>query len=240
MIPKLIHYCWFGQHPMPEQLQRCLASWRRFCPDYTIIEWNETNYDITKIPYTAEAYNQKQWAYVSDYVRLDVVYQYGGIYLDVDVELLRPLDSLLEQSCFFGCEIANDIATGLCFGAVKKHWFVKENMSVYESHTFGELPKTCVEITTDLLITHGLSHQQGIIKIEDMTIYPPEYFNPIHFWTHQLNITENTYAIHHGFGSWVKKSLIPMKYKIAVRLGVDRVFGYGTYRQLLRRLKMKK
>lgn len=240
MIPKIIHYCWFGKNPIPALLEKCIMSWQHLCPDYTIIEWNETNYDITKIPYIAEAYQQGKWAFVSDYVRLDVVYQYGGIYLDIDVELLRPLDSLLEQTCFFGCEIANDVATGLCFGAVKKHWFIKENMSVYESHTFGELSKTCVEITTDLLLAHGLTQEKGVRCVKGMTIYPPDYFNPIHFWTNQLILTEQTYSIHHAAGSWVEKSRIPMRYKIALRLGMDSIFGYGTYRKCLRRLKIKK
>lgn len=240
MIPKIIHYCWFGKNPMSDELKKCIASWKRLCPDYEIIEWNEENYPIEKISYIAEAYAKKNWAFVSDYARLDVVYQYGGIYLDVDVELVKSLDSLLEQSCFFGFEFANDVNTGICFGAVKNHWFIKENMSVYESHTFEELPKTCVEITTELLLSHGLTQGKGVRHIKGMTIYPPEYFNPIHFWTNQLHISPNTYSIHHAFGSWVRNSILPMKYKVVVRLAIDRLFGNGTYRKCLRRLRLKK
>lgn len=240
MIPRVIHYCWFGSKPLPKDLQDCIDSWKRFCPEYTFMKWDESNYDVHQIPYLSEAYQQQRWAYVSDYVRLDVVYQYGGIYLDVDVELVRPLDSLLELSCFLGCEYGNDVNTGICFGASKNHWFIQENKKIYETHSFKDLQKTCVEITTDLLLSYGMKRQKGIRYIKDIRIFPPEYFNPIHFWTGKLELTDKTYSIHHAYGSWVKPSKIPMKYKIAVRLMVDRLWGDGTYRRWLRKYKLKK
>ena len=100
MIPKKIHYCWFGGNPLPETVQRCINSWRKFCPDYEIIEWNESNYNIHKIPFIAEAYDAKKYAFVSDYARLDIIYNEGGIYLDTDVELIRSLDTLLSNNSF--------------------------------------------------------------------------------------------------------------------------------------------
>ena len=113
MIPKKIHYCWFGGNPLPETVQRCINSWRKFCPDYEIIEWNESNYNIHKIPFIAEAYDAKKYAFVSDYARLDIIYNEGGIYLDTDVELIRSLDTLLSNNSFMGMEFAGQVATGL-------------------------------------------------------------------------------------------------------------------------------
>ena len=109
MIPKVIHYCWFGKNELPEDAKRCIASWKKFCPDYEIIEWNETNYDVRKNKYMSDAYDEKKWAFVSDYARIDIIYNYGGIYLDTDVELLRPLDELLKDKMFCGWESRDSI-----------------------------------------------------------------------------------------------------------------------------------
>lgn len=117
MIPKKIHYCWFGGNSLSSEVRKCIASWRRFCPDYEIIEWNEKNFDVDCIRYTADAYRDRRWAYVTDYARLKIVYEQGGIYLDTDVELLRPLDPLLENKVYFGMQRAGEVATGLGFGA---------------------------------------------------------------------------------------------------------------------------
>lgn len=240
MIPKIIHYCWFGGQPLPKHLEDCIASWRKFCPDYTFMQWNEDNYNVRQNAYLSKCYEQQKWAFVSDYIRLDVVYRYGGIYLDTDVELIKSLDDLLDKTCFLGCEYANDVNTGICFGAKKGHWFIEENKNIYESCPYQELQKTCVEITTDLLLSHGLKRGKGIRHIQDICIFPPEYFNPIHYWTGKLHLTEKTYSIHHSYGSWTKPSKIPMKYKIALRLLIDGLLGDGTYRRWLRRLKFKK
>ena len=102
MIPKIIHYCWFGGAELPEKDRKCIESWKKFCPDYQIIEWNENNYDVTKNTYMYQAYQAKKWGFVPDYARLDIIYQHGGIYLDTDVELVKNLDSLLENDAFMG------------------------------------------------------------------------------------------------------------------------------------------
>ena len=103
MIPKVIHYCWFGGNPLPDEAKRCIDSWKKYCPDYKIIEWNESNYDVNSNEYMKAAYNEKKWAFVSDYARVDVVYRYGGIYMDTDVELIKPLDKFLYQSPYQYC-----------------------------------------------------------------------------------------------------------------------------------------
>ena len=104
MIPKIIHYCWFGRNPLPPLALECIASWRKFLPDYEIKEWNEDNFDVNSIPYTAEAYRQKKYAYVSDYARFCILYQYGGIYFDTDVEVIKPLNDIIAKGNFMGFE----------------------------------------------------------------------------------------------------------------------------------------
>ena len=135
MIPKIIHYCWFGKNKYPAIVQKCVASWHKYCPDYEIKLWNEDNYDVKKNMYMIEAYKNKKWAFVSDFARLDIIYKEGGIYLDADVELVRSLDDLLEEKCF----VAGDgmgINTGLGFGAEKEHTVVKEMLDLYEGKHF--------------------------------------------------------------------------------------------------------
>ena len=121
MIPKVIHYCWFGGNPIPEKDRRYIEGWKEKCPDYEIIEWNERNYDVSKNKYMAQAYEEKKWGFVSDYARLDLVYQYGGIYFDTDVELLKPLDNLLELEMFCGFESTKYVNFGIGFGAEKEN-----------------------------------------------------------------------------------------------------------------------
>lgn len=136
MIPKTIHYCWFGRNPKPELVERCIASWKQYCPDYEIIEWNEDNYDVNSIPYTAEAYAARKWAFVSDYARLKVVYDHGGIYLDTDVLLHNSLDELLQYDCWLASDDVRYINTGIGFGAIKEHHLIGTILSAYTQYSF--------------------------------------------------------------------------------------------------------
>lgn len=138
MIPKVIHYCWFGGNPKPELIQKCIASWRKYCPDYQIIEWNENNFDINSIPYTAAAYADKKWAFVSDYARLKIVFQLGGIYLDTDVLLHHCLDELLEYECWLASDDVRYINTGLGFGATPGHPLIKAVKDAYTTYQYPE------------------------------------------------------------------------------------------------------
>lgn len=229
MIPKKIHYCWFGGKPLPKSALKCIESWKKYCPDYEIIEWNESNYDLQKNEYVKLTYEQKKYAFLTDYVRLDVIYNEGGIYLDTDVEIIKPIDDLLKNTCFLGMEQVGTVATGLGFGAQKHNKFILENKKYYEDNSFvdnkGNFKKViCVKITTDLLNKKGLKKENNIQKIKnDITIYPPEYLNPLKMGTNKLTITKNTYSIHHYEASWksnykvirkIKYYLIPIKMKI--------------------------
>ena len=136
MIPKIIHYCWFGQSEMPTEYKRYIETWREKCPNYQIKEWNERNFDINSSAYAKEAYEEKKWAFVSDYARLKIIYDEGGIYLDTDVELIKSLDSLLSEKCFLATETTGYIATGLGFGAEQGNEIIKKMLEEYSGRHF--------------------------------------------------------------------------------------------------------
>ena len=207
MIPKIIHYCWFGGNPLPELAQRCIASWRKFLPAYEIREWNETNYDVRKIPYTAQAYDAKKYAFVSDYARFDILYQHGGIYFDTDVEVIKPLDDILERGAFAGVERAGALAAGLGIASPAASQIYREILDSYQDEQFvnadGSLNlKTVVVRVSDIFKRHGFVEEDRIQFVADTTVYPSEYFCPKDYRTGTLNVRENTYTIHHFDGSW--------------------------------------
>ena len=207
MIPKIIHYCWFGGNPLPDEYKKYMESWRKFCPDYEIIEWNESNYDVTKNKYMHEAYEAKKWAFVSDYARLDIIYNHGGIYLDTDVELIKSLDDLLINEAYMGMESKYYVATGLGFGAIKGHKVVKELRDYYDDMSFfnpdGSYNLTpCPIYQTQCLMKKGLVQKNEKQLIRGVTIYPSEYFSPISPTGFKQKLTPNTYSIHHYSASW--------------------------------------
>lgn len=220
MIPKIIHYCWFGRGPLPELAQKCIASWKKYLPDYEIKEWNEDNFDVNIIPYTAEAYQAKKYAFVSDYARFWILYQYGGIYFDTDVEVIRPMDDIIERGNFMGFEtdpsLTNDDASkasvnpGLGMGVAPGLGIIKKMLDFYEGRHFEFIPGgigqlTIVHIATEVLRKTGLKQQQGIQQVDDMWIYPAEYFCPINLKTGRIHVRPNTRTIHHYAGTWQDK-----------------------------------
>lgn len=209
MIPKTIHYCWFGGNPLPELAKKCIASWKKYCPDYEIIEWNETNYDIAKCAYMKEAYQSQKWGFVPDYARFDIIYHHGGIYLDIDVELLRNIDHLLVNTAFMGFESQNFVNPGLIIGGEQGNEALKKIMHWYETHHFikesGEMDLTASPaIVSPILGEMGLRNEQSVQLLNgSLTIYPKDYFCPMDYYTGNLNITENTISIHHYYASWL-------------------------------------
>lgn len=208
MIPKVIHYCWFGRNPKPALMQRCINSWRRFCPDYEIIEWNEDNFDVSQSDYTREAYEEKKWAFVTDYARLWVVHQHGGIYLDTDVELVKPLDELLTYPAFFGFEDAEHIATGLGFGAERGNPAVEAMLWGYDGVHFrladGSLDLLPCPVRNTKAIGFGGATDK-VICLEHATLFPPEYFCPLSADCVNMRRTENTYSIHWFSATWLSE-----------------------------------
>ena len=221
MIPKIIHYCWFGRGPLPELAQKCIASWKKYLPDYEIKEWNEDNFDVNIIPYTAEAYQAKKYAFVSDYARFWVLYKYGGIYFDTDVEVIRPIDDIISKGNFMGFETdpkpqlkadasEASINPGLGMGVAPGLGIIKKMLDFYEGRHFEFIPGgigqlTIVHIATEVLLKAGLEQQHGIQQVNDIWIYPAEYFCPINLKTGRIHVKPNTRTIHHYAGTWQDK-----------------------------------
>lgn len=216
MIPKTIHYCWFGGKAKGSLFEKCIRSWKKYCPDYEIIEWNEDNFDINYTSYTREAYAAGKWAFVSDVARLWIVFNNGGIYLDCDVELKRPLDELLFERAYFGVEESyNDpskliVSTGLGFGAEKGNPIVKMMLDDYgkacflnEDGTYDTTP--CPKRNTKSIKHLIPSEYYGeyILDIKDAKIFPKEYFCPLSTDGTVMNCTKETYSVHLYSASWL-------------------------------------
>lgn len=233
MIPKTIHYCWFGGNPFPEDAMKCMNSWKKYCPDYEIKRWDESNFDLECCVYVKEAYEAKKWAFITDYVRLYVLKTYGGIYMDTDVEVLKPLDDFLENHGFSGFESNHTVPTGI-MAAEKDNPFIIHQLEKYKDRHFlinGEIDYTTnVEVITKYCIEKGIQLNNEIQECEEFKFYPSEYFCPKDPLTYEINLTENTYTIHHFNGSWgskrqkfnskVKKALGPGLVKL-----IRRTFG---------------
>lgn len=204
-----IHYCWFGRNPKSTLIIKCMESWKKYCPNSEIIEWNEDNFDVNCCDYVREAYKSKKWAFVSDYCRFYVLYNYGGIYLDTDVELLKPIDGLPYN--FVGFEDLCTVNSGLIRGAQKGDPICKMMLDSYLSSKFicqnGELNLlTVCERETDILCSLGMIANNTFQVVGNTTIYPTEYFNPTDLKTGRLSVTTNTISIHHYAASWVDKN----------------------------------
>lgn len=207
MIPKVIHYCWFGGSELPKYVERCIQSWKKFCPDYQIKRWDESNYDFKKYPFCREAYEKKKWAFVSDVARLDIVYSEGGIYLDTDVELIKGLDDLLIEHAFMGFERGRLVATGLGFGGEKGNLVIKANLERYLTRQFTNEDETldltpCPVITTDVLEMFGLKRVDQTQDLGDVKIFSSDYFCPMLLSDGTAETRTHTYSIHHYAGSW--------------------------------------
>lgn len=217
MIPKKIHYCWFGRGKKPSIVEKCINSWKNILPDYEIIEWNEDNFDLDYNDYIKYCYLNKKWAYLSDLVRLIVVEKYGGIYFDTDVEIIKSFDKLLDYDAFYCFENKNYVSTGSGFGSVAHHPVLKEMIHIYESINIDNTGKmkfiNCPVLNTKALISHGLKLNGKNQKLDGVLILSPEYMNPYDDSTGQLSITKNTLSIH-----WYTKSAFNRRKKLRNKL----------------------
>lgn len=219
MIPRIIHYCWFGRNPLPESAIKCIDSWKKFFPDYEIKEWNEDNFDVNIIPYTQQAYEAKKYAFVSDYARFKILYEHGGLYFDTDVEVIKPMDDIIAAGPFMGFEIdpcvnrpIGAVAPGLGMGAEKGMRIYSDVLGYYSQLNFIKedgsynITDAVVNITTRVLLKAGLENKKGIQILVGVVIYPSDYFNPFDDITGMLHKTKNTRTIHWYSKSWIKIS----------------------------------
>ena len=215
MIPKKIHYCWFGGKPLNKLGKKCLKSWKKYFPDYEIIEWNESNFDLNCCRYVQEAAKEKKWAFVSDYVRFKILYEQGGVYFDTDVQVIKPFDDILANGAFMGCENPDlkspyAVNPGLGIAVAPGLGIYKEILEDYEKSSFYKADGTLnlytiVQRTTEMLRKYGLRDTMEIQKVADITIYPAEYFCPINMNNGRLEITPITHSIHRYAASWCSK-----------------------------------
>lgn len=211
MIPKTIHYCWFGGNEKPEKAQKCIASWRRFCPDYELREWSEENISLESCPkYVRDAYDAKKYAFVTDYVRLKVLHEHGGFYMDTDVELLKSLDPFLGDRAVIGFENDTFVNSGQMLAAQQGHPVMLEMMACYEGVEFYRADGSmylmgCPHVNTDVLARHGLVKNGREQTVADVHVYPADWFNPLDSATGMLNKTQNTVSIHWYSMSWIPK-----------------------------------
>lgn len=203
--PKIIHYIWLGGKPLPKIAKKCIKSWKKFCPDYEIKRWDETNLDLTD-NYVQDAIAAKKFAFASDAIRFKILKEYGGIYLDIDVELIKPIDEFLNEKLFMCFENDNYVAPGLICGCEPNHEVINEICDYYKTAKFdcSDLTKmvTVCAIVTNILVKHGLKLKNETQKFDWGKIYQSEYFCPKNMSDGKTVITSNTYSIHHYYGSW--------------------------------------
>lgn len=205
MIPKVIHYIWLGGKELPPIAKKCIESWEKYCPDYEIKRWDETNLDLSKYQFVQDALSVKKYAFASDVLRTEILYIHGGIYLDIDVEIIKPIDKFLDHTCFMGFETSNLLNPGLIIGSIKNNPNLKNILDVYANTRFDvENLKnlTVCEVFTSYYRTLGLHAVNSSQTIGDTHFYSSEYFSPIDVVTNKKKVTSNTHSIHWYNASW--------------------------------------
>lgn len=229
MIPKKIHYCWFGRNPKSKMVCKCIESWRKYCPDYEIIEWNEDNFNVNMNGYTRMCYEQKKYAFLSDYVRLVVVAKYGGFYFDTDVEIIRSVDHLRVHDAFFCFETSEYVASGLGFGSLPNGTAIMNMVAEYDFLLGGtEGTKGCPRLNTSALVKLGLKPDGTVQKVEDALILSSDYMNPFDTTTGIIHKTENTVSIHWYSAAWLSPW---RRLRTRIMRPLHRIFGVDAFKR---------
>lgn len=237
MIPKIIHYCWFGGKPKPELAVKCINSWKKYCPDYKIVEWNEDNFDINCCDYVRDAFKEKKWAFITDYVRLFALVNQGGIYMDTDVEVVKPLDKYLSHTAFSGFQTEDSIQTGL-LACEKGYQGFKDLLDEYSARSFykpdGTLNDTPNPVYfTDYYMKKGLKLNNHKQKVAGFALYPIDYFCAKSYLSGKIERTKNTVTIHHFAGSWFDEKTLKRskaQHFCYSHLGIFAGAGFFVYR----------
>ena len=207
MIPKIIHYIWFGGRPLPELAIKCIESWKRYMPEYEIRCWDESNFDVNRVPYTREAADAKKWAFVSDYARFWILYRYGGVYFDTDVELVKPMNDIIDTGAYMGIECGNpdkgiSVNPGLGMAIEPQRKFIMDILEIYDKTHFdarligtGKI-KTIVHYTTEYLYSKGLENKNELQRVDNILIYPNTYFCPPLLKDSVNKISDNSTSIY--------------------------------------------
>lgn len=240
MIPKVIHYCWFGGNPIPKETLKYIETWKMFCPDYQIIQWNEKNFDINENQYCREAYNAKKWAFVSDYVRLRVLRDFGGIYMDADVEMCKNIDELLHYNAWSGFESDNSISTGTLASCKDGEW-INYLLSYYDTKSFLDRNGN-FDLTTNVVTITNMTKEKYGIRLDNSfqvfgdnnAIFPFDFFCAKNYVDGKIKKTNNTYTIHHFAGSWLTAS---RKIKTKIKFLLISCFGKENTDALIRFIK---
>ena len=209
MIPRIIHYCWFGGNPLPKSAQRCIASWRKFMPDCEIREWNEQNFDVNTHPYTRAAYAAGKYAFVSDFARYKILEEWGGIYFDTDVEAVAPISDLLQLGAFMGLEDAQPptVSSGLVMAVEAHHPIIQEMLDFYDAQAKEDataMLDTGIVVSgmTEIFVHHGFVRENRYQEVAGISLYPSEYFDPMDNATGRIKQTPNTRTIHRYDRTW--------------------------------------
>lgn len=230
MIPKIIHYCWFGGNPLPKGAIKCINSWKQYFPDYEIIEWNESNFDVNTNEYTKMCYQNKKYAFLTDYVRLVVVEKYGGIYFDTDVEVIKSFDDLLKYDAFFGFEDNYYVNTGQGFGAEKNHMVINMMLQEYDCLLDGKHDLvSCPKLNTKAIEKFGFEPNGQYQLKNNVLLLSKEFTNPFNNNTGELKNTKNTYSIHWYSMSWLSPA---RKIKSKITRPLHRIFGEGFFKKI--------
>lgn len=239
MIPKIIHYCWFGGNPLPPLAVKCIASWKEYLPEYEIIEWNESNFNLEQYPFAKEALENRKFAFVSDVCRLHALKEIGGIYMDTDVEVLRGLDPFLDKSAFSGFENDDFVPTGIMASEKGGKW-VTEMLAYYDGRSFikenGEFELSSnTEIITNLMISKGFIMNNTFQEIKGyISFYPNDYFCPKSYKTGNIDLTEHSYCIHHFAKSWIPAR---NRWRNIVKMKMMNIFGFKNIQKIIDILK---
>jgi len=240
-IPKVIHYIWLGGKPLPKTIKKYLKTWQKHCPDYEFKRWDESNIDLNFCKYCKDAYDAKKYAFASDVVRFDILYKEGGIYLDIDVEILKPIDKFLDDKMFMGFENSKFVAPGLIMGCQKGTPLMKEMLDVYQKAEFDSTNPdkwiTVCSMVTDKLKEYGLKQVNETQKLSCGTIYSSDYFCPKDMSDGRIVITENTHTIHHYLSSWGTPW---SSFKRSVKQFIKRLIGKKNVEKLKNKLKKTK